>query len=70
MEVHGLPGRRLWSGAGHDAQQLATICPTAMVFVRSQRDGVSHSPDEWSLPEDCTLGAQLMAEVAIGLLND
>ncbi|MBB5159880.1 M20 family metallo-hydrolase [Saccharopolyspora phatthalungensis] len=70
IEEHGLPARRLWSGAGHDAQQLATICPTAMVFVRSQHDGISHSPEEWSLPEDCTLGVQLMAEVAIELLND
>lgn len=70
ISAHGLPVRRLWSGAGHDAQQLTTICPTAMVFVRSQRDGISHSSEEWSLPEDCALGVQLMAEVAIELADE
>ncbi|MBB6376747.1 N-carbamoyl-L-amino-acid hydrolase [Pseudonocardia eucalypti] len=67
--ARGIPVRRLWSGAGHDAQLLAGICPTAMVFVRGQRDGVSHSPREWSLPEDCALGVQLMAEVAAELVT-
>ncbi|WPB95825.1 M20 family metallo-hydrolase [Streptomyces malaysiensis] len=70
ISAHGLPVRRLWSGAGHDAQQLTTICPTAMVFVRSQHDGISHSREEWSLPEDCALGVQLMAEVAVDLANE
>ena len=32
----GVPTMRLVSGAGHDAQELAAITPTAMIFVRGQ----------------------------------
>ncbi|WP_329576624.1 MULTISPECIES: M20 family metallo-hydrolase [unclassified Streptomyces] len=70
LDARGLATRQLWSGAGHDAQQLATISPTAMVFVRSQRDGISHSDKEWSLPDDCALGVQLMCDVAVDLANE
>ena len=38
---------RLPSGAGHDAQMLARVCPTGMVFVPS-RAGVSHNPAEYT----------------------
>lgn len=48
------------SGAGHDAQQMASIAKTAMIFVRS-RDGRSHTPEEYSSPEDCALGVRLLA---------
>ena len=41
----GQPIRRMPSGAGHDAQMLARICPAAMIFVPSIR-GVSHNPAE------------------------
>ena len=43
------------SRAGHDAQEIAAIAPTAMIFVRGQDDGISHNPREHSTPEDCAL---------------
>lgn len=55
----GLPCRSMVSGAGHDAQMMARICPTAMIFVPS-RDGVSHSPREYTAPEDLERGAQVL----------
>jgi N-carbamoyl-L-amino-acid hydrolase len=53
---------RLPSGAGHDAQMLARMCPTGMVFVPS-RGGVSHNPAEFTEPEHLAAGAQVLAEV-------
>jgi N-carbamoyl-L-amino-acid hydrolase len=53
---------RLPSGAGHDAQMLARVCPTGMVFVPS-RDGVSHNPAEFTEPEHLAAGTQVLAEV-------
>ena len=35
------------SGAGHDAQSIALIAPTAMIFAPS-KDGISHSPKEYT----------------------
>jgi allantoate deiminase len=54
IRVHALP-----SGAGHDGMQLTGLCPMGMIFVRS-RDGVSHSPDEWSAKEDCAAGTDVL----------
>ena len=53
----------LLSGAGHDAQELAEICPTAMVFVPGEYDGISHNPREWSSPEACANGVNVLATV-------
>lgn len=53
---------RLPSGAGHDAQMLARVCPTGMVFVPS-RGGVSHNPTEFTEPHHLAAGAQVLAEV-------
>ena len=47
------------SGAGHDAQAIASITPAAMIFVPSV-NGVSHAPAEYSTPEDCANGAQVL----------
>jgi allantoate deiminase len=55
----GLSPMSLPSGAGHDGMQLAGLCPIGMIFVRS-RHGISHQPQEWSSPEDCTAGANLL----------
>ncbi|MBS4202094.1 Zn-dependent hydrolase [Bacillus sp. FJAT-49732] len=48
------------SGAGHDANQLATIAPVGMIFVPS-RDGRSHCPEEWTDFEDVTRGVEALA---------
>jgi beta-ureidopropionase / N-carbamoyl-L-amino-acid hydrolase len=62
----GLSVMRLPSGAGHDAQMLARVCPTGMVFVPS-RGGVSHNPGEYTSPEDLAAGAQVLADVLVEL---
>ncbi len=61
-EAHGHRVLRLASGAGHDAQMLARVCPTAMIFVPSV-DGVSHNPAEHTRPEDLEAGANVLLEV-------
>lgn len=55
-----LPAMELHSGAGHDAQQMARICPVAMIFVRSE-DGRSHTPEEFSSVPDILDGVRLLA---------
>ena len=55
----GLQARKMISGAGHDAQTMMALCPSAMIFVPS-RDGVSHAPEEFSEWPDIVKGAELM----------
>lgn len=55
----GLPARRMISGAGHDAQTMMALCPSAMIFVPS-RNGISHAPEEYSEWADIEKGAELM----------
>jgi beta-ureidopropionase / N-carbamoyl-L-amino-acid hydrolase len=55
----GLSTRRMPSGAGHDAQNLATLAPTGMIFVPSV-DGRSHSPAERTHWHDVENGANLL----------
>ena len=58
----GLPHRRMTSGAGHDAQMLARIAPSAMIFVPS-RGGISHNPREHTHDDQLALGAQVLLDV-------
>jgi allantoate deiminase len=48
------------SGGGHDAMIVAQHTRAGMLFVPS-RDGVSHSPDEWTELADCKLGGRVLA---------
>ncbi|WP_209324497.1 M20 family metallo-hydrolase [Brevibacterium renqingii] len=57
----GHDSMRIMSGAGHDAQEIAAIAPAAMVFVRGQHQGISHNPREYSTPEDCRAGIEVLA---------
>lgn len=63
----GLSWRRMTSGAGHDAQMMARICPTGMIFVPS-RDGVSHHPDEFTTDKDLIAGANVLLDVVKALV--
>jgi len=56
--IRELGGRalRLPSGAGHDAQVMAHLCPAGMMFVRC-RHGISHNPAEYCSPADMGLAA-------------
>ncbi|MEZ4446909.1 MAG: Zn-dependent hydrolase [Polyangiaceae bacterium] len=60
MKAAGLRHQRLVSGAGHDAQELAAICPTGMIFVPGENDGISHNPAELSTKEACARGADIL----------
>ncbi len=62
----GLSGRRMPSGAAHDAQIMAQLAPVAMIFVPS-RGGKSHSPEEWTALADIEAGANLMLHGLIHL---
>jgi beta-ureidopropionase / N-carbamoyl-L-amino-acid hydrolase len=55
----GCGHRRILSGAGHDAQYMAAICPTGMIFVPS-RDGRSHCEEEFTPMDDIEHGANTL----------
>lgn len=57
------------SGAGHDAQSLAPLAPSAMIFVPS-RDGISHSPAEFTATDDCGNGAQILTDLLASIVRD
>jgi N-carbamoyl-L-amino-acid hydrolase len=61
----GLKSRRLPSGAGHDAQMMATLGPMGMIFIPSV-GGISHAPKELSRWDDCTRGAEVLLETVLG----
>ena len=56
------PCPRMPSGAGHDAQMLARVCPTGMVFVPSIA-GISHNPAEATDRADLAAGAAVLLGV-------
>ncbi|KMY56128.1 allantoate amidohydrolase [Bacillus sp. FJAT-27231] len=58
----GLSSMRMTSGAGHDAQMIARICPTAMIFVPSV-GGISHNPREYTPESDLVAGANVLLDV-------
>ncbi len=55
----GLTTKQMPSGAGHDGQEIVRLGPIGMIFVPSL-DGISHSPREFSKPEDITNGANVL----------
>ncbi|NDA77376.1 MAG: Zn-dependent hydrolase [Actinobacteria bacterium] len=66
---HGHSVKRLPSGAGHDAQMLARVCPTAMIFVPSHL-GISHNPAEHTDDQDLVHGANVLLDTMWHLAND
>lgn len=62
----GLSHISLPSGAGHDGQSLADLCPVGMIFVPSV-DGASHSPREFTKWEDCVNGANVLLQAVLRL---
>jgi hydantoinase/carbamoylase family amidase len=64
---HSMP-----SAAGHDARIMASVTPSGLIFVPS-RDGISHSPREWTAPEHVEAGVRTFKEsvrVADGRLSE
>jgi beta-ureidopropionase / N-carbamoyl-L-amino-acid hydrolase len=54
------------SGAGHDAQQIARLAPIGMIFVPS-RGGISHSPREYTSPEQVAHGVEVLYRTLLSL---
>jgi len=64
--MSGLPWQRMYTGAGHDACNIARVLPTAMLFVPC-RDGISHNEAEYAAPEHLGAGAQVLADAVLAL---
>ena len=62
----GLRHRPMPSGAGHDTQNIARIAPTGMIFVPSVL-GISHSPKEYTSPEDMANGANVLLRTVLAI---
>ncbi|MEY8019925.1 Zn-dependent hydrolase [Muriicola sp. SD30] len=62
----GLSSMQMQSGAGHDAQDMARITPVGMIFVPSE-NGISHSPREFTSPEDMANGANILLRTILKL---
>jgi len=52
------------SRAGHDSAWTSRVCPTSMIFVPS-KEGISHNPNEYTSPEHCALGAQVLLDAVL-----
>lgn len=62
----GLGARQMPSGAGHDAQDIARVAPIGMIFVPSV-GGISHSPKEFTRPEDMANGANVLLQTVLAI---
>jgi N-carbamoyl-L-amino-acid hydrolase len=60
----GLSFKFMPSGAGHDAQDMALVTPTGMIFVPSVK-GISHSPKEFTSAEDMANGASVLLRTVL-----
>lgn len=65
-EELGLSYKLMPSGAGHDAQDMARIAPTGMIFVPS-KGGISHSPNEYTSPQDMANGADVLVRTILAV---
>ena len=65
-EECGFSHRRMTSGAGHDAQMISRLCPTAMIFVPS-RKGISHNPAEFTEARHLEAGANVLLATILKL---
>lgn len=66
-EMLGLRAKRITAGAGHDAQEWASVCPAAMIFCPGEYDGISHNPREFSTPEQCANAANALSSTICSL---
>ncbi|WP_296218746.1 Zn-dependent hydrolase [Pseudomonas sp. UBA2684] len=64
----GFSHKRMTSGAGHDAQMIARIAPSAMIFVPS-RGGISHNPREHTDDDQLLKGAEVLLDVVVHRLS-
>jgi N-carbamoyl-L-amino-acid hydrolase len=62
----GLSSKLMPSGAGHDAQEIARIAPTGMIFVPSV-GGISHAPKEFTSQKDMANGADVLLQTVLAI---
>jgi N-carbamoyl-L-amino-acid hydrolase len=62
----GFAYKYMQSGAGHDTQHMASICPIGMIFVPS-KDGISHSPKEFTKAIDMADGTNVLLQTIFGI---
>lgn len=67
-QQHNRSVMRMPSGAGHDAQMLARVCPTSMIFTPSVK-GISHNPDEFTLADDLVAGSNILLDTMWSLAH-
>lgn len=63
-DAYGYTNKRMYSGAGHDAQYAADIVPTTMIFVPS-KDGHSHCEQEFTSIEECLRGINVVLQTVL-----
>lgn len=68
--ARGLSAQKIVSGAGHDCQELSTLCPAGMIFVPGEYDGISHNPREFSTPKQCADGVNVLLDVLTELAEE
>jgi len=56
--------KKMPSGAGHDAQMMAQICPSTMIFIPSVK-GISHNVEEYSYDKDLVNGVQVLFDAVV-----
>jgi N-carbamoyl-L-amino-acid hydrolase len=61
-----VPFARLTSGASHDANHIARLCPIGMLFIAC-REGRSHCPEEWAEPAHMAAGSRVLLELVLRL---
>lgn len=66
----GLSNRRLFAGAGHDAQEWAHVCDAGMIFAPGEYDGISHNPREYSNEKQCGDSIDVLLDVVRRLAED
>jgi N-carbamoyl-L-amino-acid hydrolase len=64
----GFSTKFMQSGAGHDSQHMASIAPSAMIFIPSI-GGISHSPKEFSTATDMENGANVLLQTILKIDN-
>ena len=65
-DANGYSHMPLSSGAGHDAYHMGFVCPSAMVFIPC-KDGRSHTPEEYTSPEQIAKGAEVLLAAVLEL---
>ncbi len=65
-DLRGLSSMRMPSGAGHDAQSIALLCPVGMIFVPSIR-GISHAPEERTESADIVNGTNVLLDTLLAI---